>query len=203
MNPGTSKGPFSAGKSVVEGVLEVGAYHLGKPIFELRYACQISSSRTPFRLPTLVTKATASWVVLTWWVNGVFSKAIRTPPTWRHRPAGRIPRTAPRTRPGHRCGRHPGSAPRRTGLLAPGPGQSDPTYPGRHRLDAGADRNRAVIRPQRGFRSPRLRLLHAGAGAVVVHRFDEGGGHRGGGKAILSGCQRRRLVGGQAVDPCL
>jgi hypothetical protein len=55
----------------------------------------------------------------------------------------------------------------------------------------------------RGFRSPRLRLLHAGAGAVVVHRFDEGGGHRGGGKAILSGGQRRRLVGGQAVDPCL
>jgi hypothetical protein len=35
MNPGTSKGPFSAGKSVVEGVLEIGAYHLGKPIVEL------------------------------------------------------------------------------------------------------------------------------------------------------------------------
>ena len=27
--------PFSAGKSVVEGVLEIGAYHLGKPIVEL------------------------------------------------------------------------------------------------------------------------------------------------------------------------
>ena len=35
MNPGTSKIPFSAGKSVVEGVLEIGAYHLGKPIVEL------------------------------------------------------------------------------------------------------------------------------------------------------------------------
>jgi len=30
-------------------------------------------------LPTSITKAAASGVVLTWWVNGVFSKAIRTP----------------------------------------------------------------------------------------------------------------------------
>jgi hypothetical protein len=70
--------------------------------------------------------------------------------------------------------------------------------PGSRRLATKALENtqvislfRAVTRDKdgkwpRGFWSPRLRL-HAGAGALVVHRFDDGGGHRGGGKAILSG----------------
>ena len=54
-----------------------------------------------------------------------------------------------------------------------------------------------------GGDQPALGLLHGDGRAAVMHRFDQRGGQRGGGKAILSGGQRSRLVFGEAVDPGL